>query len=99
MSLTVFPPCWNPSRKALPPLRFVTSLLCFCLFFFRCFDGNFRVIRQTIGAGRDYTLPLFQPVKNLHVLILPYSDLHCQLADVLIGANDNHSLTAVRGSQ
>src|ERR1700693_3466905 len=77
----------------------VASLLCLGLFFFRCFDRNLGVIRQTIGAGGDYALPLFQPIKNLHVLILPYSDLDCQLAGVLIGTNDHHGRTAVRGSQ
>src|SRR5258708_17758725 len=76
---------------------FVASLLCLCLF---CrFDRNLGVIRQAVSASGNYALTLFQPVKNLHVLILPYSDLDCQLASVLIRANDHDGRATVGGSQ
>src|SRR6266850_1387313 len=76
---------------------------CGFLAFFFClrglFDGNFRVVRQTVSSLGDYALAFFQSLSDLDLVVLAYPQLDRLLMSVLVVRNHHDGGSAVGARQ
>src|SRR5882757_7860267 len=78
-----------------PRVGFVAFFFCLS----RCFNGNFRFVRQTVSSLGNDALAFFQSLSDLDLIVLAYSHLDRLLMSVLVVPNHHDGGSAVGTSE